>query len=61
MCPTLLTEYLELGVVHQGIVTKQMLVGRGAAEAVAVVALPGVVKHHRLSVVVMATLVNNLQ
>ena len=56
-----LTEYLELDVVHQGVVAEDVVVGRGAAEAVAVVTRLGVVHHHRLSVVVVTTLVNNLQ
>ena len=55
-----LTEYLELGVVHQGVVGEDVLVGRGAAEAVAVVSGLGVIHHHRLGVVVVSTLVNNL-
>ena len=56
-----LTEYFKLDVVHQGVVVEDVLVGRGAAEAVAVVTWLGMVHHHGLSVVVMTTLVNNLQ
>ena len=56
-----LTEYLELDVVHQGVVAEDVVVGRGAAEAVAVVPRLGVVHHHWLCVVIVTTLVNNLQ
>ena len=56
-----LTEDLKLGVVHQGVVGENVLIGRGAAQAVAVVTRLGVVHHHRLSVVVVSTLINNLQ